>query len=347
MSWLWSDAFFFAVVLQTAPLLLAGTGGLFSQQANVLNIALDGMMLTGAFTAITVGAETHSTGVATLAACGAALAVALLFGFVTLYLGADLLVAGIGLTTLTGGLTVLLLSTIYHDEGSYHPPNFPHLWKLHLGVLRHLPVLGPAFEGQSVLVVLAVVLVPAAHLVINRTRFGLRIRAVGQEEEAAVAAGLATRRLKLATIAISGVLCGAAGAQLAMATLGQFVIGMTAGRGFIALAAIFVGGTRPIATAGACLVFGFAAAVADQLQLQHLPSDLVLMLPYVVTLVVLVARPLWRIGRERLVRTNQPGRSQFAIEPAVEVSPGPVRAGHDGEPAITGREGVRGPRSRR
>ena len=326
MNWLWSDAFFFAVVLQTAPLVLASTGGVFSQQANVLNIALDGMMLTGAFTAITVGAQEHSTGVATLAACGAALAVALVFGFVTLYLGADLLVAGIGLTTLTGGVTVLLLSTIYHDQGSYHPPHFPNLWKLHLGALRHVPVLGPAFEGQSVLVLLAILLVPAAHLVLNRTRFGLRIRAVGQEEAAAVAAGLATRRLKLATIAISGVLCGVAGAQLAMATLGQFVVGMTAGRGFIALAAIFVGRARPFATAGACLVFGFAAAVADQLQLQHLPSDLVLMLPYVVTLVVLVARPLWQTGRRRLTRTRRPGRPSVEAQPPATAPPDPVRA---------------------
>ena len=111
-----------------------------------------------------------------------------------------------------------------------------------------------------------------------------------------------------------------------MATLGQFVVGMTAGRGFIALAAIFVGRARPFATAGACLVFGFAAAVADQLQLQHLPSDLVLMLPYVVTLVVLVARPLWQTGRRRLTRTRRPGRPSVQAQPTATAPPDPVRA---------------------
>ncbi len=299
MSWIYSDAFFFAIVLQTAPLLLAALGGMFSQQANVLNIALDGMMLMGAFVSIAIGAKTGSTLVATLAAGASGLLIALVFGFTSLFLGADLVVVGIGIGTLTAGISVFLLSTIYHNEGSYSPRNFPELWKIQLGPLKHIPVLGPAFEGQSILVLLAVVLVPVSSYVLYHTRYGLRVRAVGEEEAAAVAAGLNPRRLKMSTVMISGVLCGIAGGQLAMATLGQFISGMTAGRGFIALAAIFVGRARPVGTMVGCLVFGLVSALANELQIHHLNSDLMLMLPYVVTVLVLVARPAVQTVRRR------------------------------------------------
>lgn len=299
MGWVTSDAFLFAIVLQTVPLLLAALGGMFSQQANVLNIALDGMMLMGAFTAIAIGAKTGSTLVATLAAAGAGVVIAVIFGYVSLFLGADLVVVGIGIGALTAGISVLLLSTLYHNEGSYSPRNFPQMWQIHLGPLQHIPIIGPALEGQSLLVLLAIVLVPVSSYVLYKTRYGLHVRAVGEEEPAAVAAGLNPRRIKMSTVLISGVLCGVAGAQLAMATLGQFVSGMTAGRGFIALAAIFVGRAKPVGTMIGCLIFGLSSAVANQLQLKHYPSDLMLMLPYVVTVLVLVARPAWNVLQRR------------------------------------------------
>ena len=299
MGWVTSDAFLFAIILQTAPLLLAALGGMYSQQANVLNIALDGMMLMGAFASIAIGAATHSAFVAVVAAAAAGLVIALIFGFVSLFLGADLVVVGIGIGTLTAGISVLLLSTLYHNQGSYSPRNFPSLWVVHLGPLRHIPILGPAFDGQTILVYLAMVLVPVSSYILFKTRYGLRVRATGEEEPAAVAAGLNPRRIQMSTVLISGLLCGVAGAQLAMATLGQFVNGMTAGRGFIALAAIFVGRARPVGTLVGCLVFGIVSAVANELQLQHLPSDLMLMLPYVVTVLVLMTRPALRSLQRR------------------------------------------------
>jgi general nucleoside transport system permease protein len=299
MSGIFTAAFFFAVVLQTTPLLLAALGGMFSQQANVLNIALDGMMLTGAFAAISVGAKTQSALLAVLAAMAAGLVVALLFGFVSLFLAADLVVVGIGIGTLTAGLSIFLLSTLYGNQGSYAPQPFPELAKIHLGALKHVPVLGAAFEGQSVLVLLALLLVPVSSWVLYQTRYGLRVRAVGEEEPAVVAAGLRPRRIQMSTVLISGLLCGMAGAQLAMATLGQFVANMTAGRGFIALAAILVGRARPVGTLLGCLIFGLVSALAIQLQLKQLPSDLMLMLPYVVTVVVLIGRPALQELRQR------------------------------------------------
>lgn len=299
MSTIFTDAFAFAIVLQTAPLLLAALGGMFSQQANVLNIALDGMMLMGAFVSIAVGAATHNAFIAVVAAIGAGIAISLIFGWASLVMGADVVVAGIGIGALTAGLSVLLLSTLYHNEGSYAPQNFPNLWQIHLGPLYHIPVIGPAMQGQSILVLIAILLVPASWWILFRTRYGLRVRATGEEEPAAVAAGLKPRLIKMSTVLISGGLSGLAGAQLAMATLGQFVSGMTAGRGFIALAAIFVGRARPFGTAIGCLIFGASSALANQLQLLHYSSDLMLMLPYVVTVLVLLGRPAWQLIQQR------------------------------------------------
>ena len=299
MSQVFSGAFLFAAVLQTAPLLLAALGGMFSQQASVLNIALDGMMLLGAFVSVSVGGATHSAALAVLAAMAASVAVALIFAVTTLYLRGNAVVVGIGIGTLMAGLTVLLLSTLYGNEGYYSPRNPPQLWKIHLGLLSHVWILGPAFEGQSILVLVALLLIPVSWWVLYRTRYGLRVRAVGEEESAAAAAGLHPRTVKMSTILISGVLCGLAGAQLAMATLGQFTANMTAGRGYIALAAIFAGAARPIGTAVACLVFGLVSSLANQLQLQHYNTDIMLMLPYVVTVAVLLGRPLLHLVRLR------------------------------------------------
>jgi simple sugar transport system permease protein len=311
MSAILSTAFLFTVILQTTPLMLAGTGGLFAQQSNVLNIALDGMMLMGAFMVIAVGAKTGNIVIALLAAVAAGMVLALIFGFTVLWLRADAVVVGIGIGLLVSGLTVLLLSVLYKSSGSYVPKEFPNILKLNLGPAKHVPVLGPALQGQTFLVIVAVVLVPIAAWVLYRTRWGLRVRAVGEEEAAASAAGLKPRRIKLSAILVSGALCGLAGAQLATATLDQFIANMTAGRGFIVIAAIFVGRARPWATAGACLVFGIAGALAIQLQLNNLPPDLLLMLPYVVTVLLLVLRPVLR-----LVRAPRSGAPAAVPEPA-------------------------------
>ncbi len=301
-----NDALLFAIIAQATPIFLAALGGAFTQQANILNIALDGMMLMGAFVGIAVGAATQDIWLGLLAAIGAGVALAIVFGWSTLWAKADVVVAGIGIGLVASGLTLLLLEIVYHNEGSFTPPQFPHLPTLHLGVIAQIPIIGPAFEGQTILVGLAVIAVPIAWWILFRTPFGIHVRSIGENEEAAVAVGLPARRLKMVTILIAGALSGLAGAQLAMASLDQFVTNMTNGRGYIAVAAIFVGRARPLGVAIGCLAFGAASAIADQLQLQHLPSNLMLMLPYAVTVVVLLGRPLWQASR----RSRRAGRSR-------------------------------------
>lgn len=299
------------VVLDTTTILLAALGGAFTQQANILNVALDGMMLIGAFAGIAVGAATQSIALAVVASIGAGLALSLLFGWASLWLGANFIVAGIGIGLLTSGLSVFLLERLYSSEGSYTPTTFPSLPSIHLGPLVHIPVIGPALEGQSILVAVAILLVPFCHWVLYHTRFGTHVRAVGEDEAAVVAAGVRPRRVKMGVVLISGALCGLAGAELAMGTLDQFVSGMTAGRGFIALAAIFVGRATPVGTFIGALVFGFASALANQLQqVLSLPSNLLFMVPYVATVMVLLARPL--IGTYQLKRRARRGPEAYA-----------------------------------
>lgn len=278
----------FTILLDTVPILLAALGGAFTQKANILNIALEGMMLMGAFTSIAFGALTQSVALALLGAILAGLLIALVFACASLVLRADFIVAGIGINLLADGITVFLLERVYNNEGSYSPAHFPHLWQLHLGPLAGIPLLGPALDGQSVIVYLALVLVPVSWWVLYRTRIGLRIRAVGESEEAAVAAGIKPVRIKFLTVLISGVLSGLGGAQLAMGTLNIFTREMTSGRGYIALAALTFGNAEPGGTFVASLTFGAANAISDRLQFLHIPSQLVLTIPYLVTILALV-----------------------------------------------------------
>lgn len=294
---IFSAAFCFAVLLQTAPILLAGLGGAFTQQANVLNVALDGMMLIGAFTSIAVGAATHSWLTAVVASALAGLVVGAVFATITIVFGADVIVVGIGLSLLAGGITVFLLVRLYGSAGSYSPKDFPALPTIHLGPLARLPVVGQALQGQSILVLVILLAIPLAHYVLFRTAFGVHLRASGEDANAARAAGISPARMQAAAMLISGLCCGIAGAQLAMGALGQFVAGMTAGRGYIALAALTIGRGRPVGTALGALLFGVASALADQLQYLGLPNDIVGMVPYVITVLVLSARPLLALRR--------------------------------------------------
>lgn len=285
----------YTILLETTPIWLAALGGAFTAQANILNIALEGMILMGAFVAIAIGAATQSATLAVLAAVLAGLTLSLVFAWATLYLRADLVVAGLGIGLVAEGTTVYLLERLYNNEGDYQPFTFPHLWTLNLGPLAAIPVIGAALQGQTIIVVISLLLIPIASWLLYRTRFGLRVRAVGEAEDAAVAAGINPNRMKLYTILISGALSGLAGAQLAMATLDMFVRDMSGGRGYIALAALTFAGGNPVGTFIASLIFGAASAMSDRLQLlsqPSIPTQYALMVPYVVTVVALVLAAL-------------------------------------------------------
>ncbi len=281
-----------AVILtKTAPLLLAAIGGAFTQKGNVLNIGLEGLMLVGAFGAIAVGAVTNPF-IGILGAMGAGMVLALIFAVAVLVYKADYIVVGIGINLLAAGLTVLLLTVLYGNAG-VTPGNVKAILpKIDLGVLGNIPIVGPMLTDQTLLVWLAFLLVPLYAYVLYRTPYGMHLRAVGEDESAAQAAGINVRRVKFISIMLSGAICGIAGAQLAMATVGSFTAGMTASRGFIAVAALTFGLGRPYMTMLACLIFGAADALADRFGLAGMNSSLALTTPYVITIIAIVLAAL-------------------------------------------------------
>jgi ABC-type uncharacterized transport system permease subunit len=273
------DIFNYALIASTirlsTPLILAALGGLYSERGGVINIALEGMMLAGAFTAAVVTFFTHSPWAGLLAAVIAGLVVAALHAVVTINYRADQVVSGAAINILFLGVPALLSGALFESTGA--TPQLPRDQTM-----------------PNTLVYLAFILVAVTAYVIYRTRFGLRLRAVGENPEAAMAAGVSVTRMRYAGVLISGALAALGGAYLSIGQSSLFTRNMTAGRGFIALAALIFGKWDPVGVLLACLFFGFAEAVAIRMQgTVDIPNQFIQMIPYVLTMVVLAG---W-IGR--------------------------------------------------
>jgi ABC-type uncharacterized transport system permease subunit len=268
---LWNVGLAASAIRLATPLLLAALGGLFSERAGVINIALEGLMLAGAFTAAAVTHYLHNPWLGMAAAIAAGAAVASVHALATLRYGADQVVSGTAINVAFLGLPALLCGALFDSTGATPPLPRGEL-------LPRAPI------------VLAFALVPAVAYVLYRTRFGLRLRAAGENPEAADAAGIAVMRLRYLAVALSGALAGIGGAYLSTGQSSLFTRNMTAGRGFIALAALVFGRWRPLPTMLACLLFGAAEALSIQMQgVVAIPVQFVQILPYVLTLVVLAA----------------------------------------------------------
>lgn len=261
------------------PLLFAALGGVVSERAGVVNIALEGKLLIGAFAAAacTIASGNPWVGVAGAAAAGALLG--LVHALAGVVLRGDQIVVGISLNLLVVGLTQFMMGALYGS--SANSPSFAGL---------------PTSAGWqfSPLVWVAVATAPAVHLLLEQTRFGLRIRAVGEHPEAAESLGVAPTRVRVAAVALAGALAGVGGAYLAL-DASQFVKNMSAGRGFLALAAVIFGKWRPLPVACACLFFGTTEALQIRLQGQGVPTQFVQMIPYVLTMIALAGL----VGRSR------------------------------------------------
>ena len=278
---LWSSALTLAI-----PIAFAALGGVFSERAGVVNIALEGKMLIGAFTAVAFAALFHSAWIGLLAAMVAGALTAMLFAWATVYLRADHIIAGLAIDILAAGLTGFLFNSIYGQMGT--PSDTPSLPIWHVPVLRSIPVLGPILGHHEALVYLFFLVLVVANWVLFRTPIGLRWRAVGEYPRAADAAGVPVLRVKFWAVVAAGVMAGLGGADLSIGILNSFSPNMTTGRGFIALAAVIFGAWRPWGSFGAALLFGFATSLSFQLQgSASISKNIVLMLPYVVTILAL------------------------------------------------------------
>jgi general nucleoside transport system permease protein len=258
-------ALLFSTIRLATPLVLAALGGLYSERAGVINIALEGLLLAGAFTAASVTYYAHSPWVGLGAAIVAGAAVAGILAIACIRFKADQVVTGTGINILFIGLPAVLSGALFLSSGS--TPQIPKE-NLLPELSRLVPFL-PAwriFSDVSVISIIALLVVIVTFYILYRTPFGLRLRAVGENPEAADAAGVAVNRMRYVGVIISGALAGIGGAYLSIGQSSLFTRNMAAGRGFIALAALIFGKWRPVQTMLACVLFGFADAITIQLQ---------------------------------------------------------------------------------
>ena len=296
---------FAATLRMTTPVLFATLGGIFSAHSGVFNVGLEGLLDIGAFFAVVGSVALGSPWGGLAFSIIACLMASLLFAFVHLELKADEIIVGLALNIFAYGLTNYMLVAILGATGFYQSPLIIGFAPVHLPLIKDLPIIGDLISGHSPLVYLGFLGVALAYVFFYRTPWGFRLRAVGENVEAAEAVGISVRRMKYAGVLMSGVLCAFGGAFLSLAYLNMFSENMTAGRGWLALAAVNFGESRPVKSLVATLVFGFADALAIRLQQFGLPSQLVLMLPYIATLVVLILSALQRRRQERQKASRQ------------------------------------------
>lgn len=279
--------FLSATMRLAVPILLAALGGLYAERSGVLNIGLEGAMLTGAFVGFVTAYATGSIVVAVPAAIAAGGLFGIVLAFYAVTLGANQVVVGIAMNLVAVGVTSFFYRLAF--GAGTDRPRIDTLLPPDFGALADWPLIGPLLFRQDALAFLALALVPLTWFVIARTRFGLDIRAVGEHPEAAETLGVDVAKVRYGAVAISSGLAAFGGATLSLAATGVFLDGMTAGRGYIALAILILGRRHPLGVLGAALLFG--AADALQLRAQILPTGLpfqfLLMLPYVLTIVVL------------------------------------------------------------
>ena len=281
-SALWNQALAAAILL-----LLPALGGVISERSGVVNIAMEGMMLTGAFFAVVADLAWHNPWLATLVAIAAGGLVALIHAVVSIRFRADQIVSGIAINIFAAGLTVFLVNRIYGIQDIGHVSYSEVLPTLNVPGLEQIPFIGHVFFQQNVIVYVALVLLVLVQIVLFRTRLGLRIRAVGEHPQAADTAGINVYLIRYGAVITSGLLSGLGGAFLAIGVSNTFVPNMTDGRGYIALAAMIFGKWTPFGAFVACLIFGLGEALYANNSIIHVSPYLLSMLPYLLVLIVL------------------------------------------------------------
>lgn len=283
------------------PLILCAMAGIFSEKSGIIDISLEGKMLMSAFVAAAVASLAHSVWAGLGAAIIMSVMLSMLHGVASITLRGNQVISGLAINILASGLTVTVGIALFQQGGQtptlvrddrFRPIELP-LTEL----LDHVPFIGTIYRevisGHNIIVWMALFSVLVTALIISRTRFGLRVRAVGEKPEALDSAGVSVAKTRYQALIIAGILCGIAGAYLSTAHGSGFVREMTAGKGYIALAAMIFGKWQPRGALLACLLFGFLEAIASRLQgvelpfIGEAPVDLILALPYLLTVILL------------------------------------------------------------
>lgn len=287
MDEIFTASVFASAIRLATSYLYAAIGETFAQRSGVLNLGVDGIMLMGAFMGFYVAYETGSPVAGLLAAMITGALMGLLMAFVSVTLKAEQGISGIGLYLFGFGLSKLLF-----EETVGEPKTFSGFPRIHFPLLSDIEFLGigTIFFNHTILVYVAFALVPLAAYILNRSTFGLQIRAVGQNPAAADAMGVSVARVRYSTVVLGGLLAGVAGASLSISTAAIFQENLTEGRGFIAVALVYFGGWRPVGVLVGSLLFSFVNALRLQINTigANIPAEFAAMAPYVITIIALV-----------------------------------------------------------
>jgi ABC-type uncharacterized transport system permease subunit len=292
-----------------ALLLLPALGGVISERSGVVNIAMEGMMLVGAYAGVMVALSTNNLLVGVLGAMIAGGLMALIHAVISINFKANQIVSGIAINIAALGLTNYLLLVQTSGQGVRSLASNLRLPVITWGPLANIPFLGPVLFQQNIIFYIALLILVGIQFLLFRTNIGLRIRAVGEHPQAADTAGVNVRLVRYLCVISSGLLSGLAGAFLALGINGIFNSNMTAGAGYIALAAMIFGKYTPLGTALACLIFGLGEALAVRMQDSGVSPNLLSTIPYILTLIALVGV----VGR-----TIAPAADGIPYEPGTE-----------------------------
>ena len=300
----------YATFRASTPIIYAALCAAITQQANILNVGTEGIMLMGAFMAVAISYTTGSWMLGVLAAMLSGMFMAWIIAIGHIRYKADNCAIGMGVNLLALALTKYLLNAILGQQGSFSDPKIIGIPKVHIPFLKNIPVLNDIFNDWSITEWFVIILVIAVWFVFYKTVWGLRLRAVGKFEQAAQTAGINVNGMKYQAILIAGLIGGLAGAHLSLGYSNLFRESMTNNRGFMGVAAMYFGNANPIFTAIGCLIFGFADAVGARVQAYGVPSQIVLLMPYVITIVVLVISLVSKQAAEKKKKSSLTGVSQ-------------------------------------
>jgi len=276
-----------ATITGATPILLAALGGTFTFYAGIFNIAMEGMMLVGAFCAVLGSYFLHSWLLGIVCAIAGATVMALIFILFAVKLRTDEFLTGIALNLFAVGLTTFLLRDIFHVKGAFTSAGIQPIPSLRLPGIDRIPVLGRLLSGYNVLVYVTVILTVFAAYLIFRTRYGLRLRAAGYNAACLSSSGVSADGIRISSLLLCAVYCGLAGAFLSLGYVNLFAENMSAGRGWISLTAVILVNGNPWGIAIISLLFGFFDGLSVSLQSASIPAQFTAMLPYAATLVSL------------------------------------------------------------
>ena len=286
--------FIFTVIRVTTPILFGAMAAVICNKSGVVNIALEGVMLMAALLGVLGSGFTGNLLVGAIAGIAGGVLISFLLAYFALYLKTDIILAGIALNLSTIGGTVFVMFAATGDKGATQSVQSLQFPRVDIPFISGIPFIGQAFSGHNILTYLAIVSIFLVFFLLYKTPFGLRMRAVGENPDAARSVGIDVNRVQLISLLISGVIASFGGMYMSMAYLNLFTTNMVAGRGYIAMAAAAMGQANPIGTSIAALLFGTMETFGYQLQSQGIPSQVINSIPYVSVIIGLIAYSIYQ-----------------------------------------------------